>query len=363
MKLTGKQKLLLIGVVGVSASITYFLYRVYKTNKRIKETKVSREELDEYVNRSNVHDNFDHPTLFDDSGDQLGSDNIGLRDRPVHSVLTDNPGVLSLQGYLQEQEELNAASQRMLEERLEKTIISPKDTLTPDIVTEEDEEELNERLIEDDWWQDLPGRRQPIDWTSKPHDPDYSYNVIEGKIMRYDPNSADAENQYEEMMLAGFDKSGDPYTLLTVLFGYDFKASNAQDDTIMNRVRSRRRDFFGPDNLYSEKVTMADVILDFAYLMDQDFDGGMERWADDIVQNLDIDLDTYDNLYIETVIEKIENLDYMTYDRHGFNPPLERDIPRIGMFGLTEIEMTKGEDETIMQQFWDYQSMIGDNIE
>ena len=283
MRLDGKQKAILFGLAIAVASGGYLLYYVYKVNEDVKKRHVSKEEQDAYIKKY-IRDNTE-----DDEEDEEEL----LDDLAYESEYDCDP------------------------------IEDFEDKLTVD----------NQKIYQD--------RFTPYDPDNDDHPYDYNSMLSEGtdEDLKYDKDSTEAELQYRNMLLAGFAKSSHTYKVINSLWDTDFTPGNTKDDLIYNRIKSRREEFFGEDSVWTEHVVVAEVILDFALTMDFDFNGGIERWANAIVERLDP---------IEDPEQFAINLE---------RGSLINQYGEYGLFSLTLEDLTEGPNESISQQFWDWQGV------
>lgn len=158
-------------------------------------------------------------------------------------------------------------------------------------------------------------------------DDDEDLYVDEEKEMedlRFPPNSQEALTQYKAMKMAEFDPNGEAAKILHRLYEVPFKPTNQSDNATWELLADEREQFFGPESIHNNKVTMADLVLYYAYYLDFDLDGGVANWTAQLLYNLDL----------SSGIGAVK-LDTLTHDlvHHVFT-----NENGYGMFGLTDEE-------------------------
>src|SRR5699024_7880711 len=108
----------------------------------------------------------------------------------------------------------------------------------------------------------------------------------EDEEVRFPPNSLQALEQYERMMLAEFKYGSEDYTILKRLYTIRYIPYNEADKTIKEYMTEERKQFFGPASIHNSKITWGDVLLYFARTMDFDLDGGVAYWAGIMINNI-----------------------------------------------------------------------------
>lgn len=170
----------------------------------------------------------------------------------------------------------------------------------------------------------------------------YKNEVEEEEILRYHPNSTEAIEQYTQMRLADLE---DEWVrgMLSILFNKPFEPSSDKDMLIFEHIEQERESFFGPDSVWNNKGTMAELILHFANLDDFDNGGGIEYWARFILTNVDL-MGQISQMRLETRCEAIMQHKY--YNETG-------QITTFGIFGLDpsdpEVDF---EGLSFMEQYW-----------
>lgn len=154
--------------------------------------------------------------------------------------------------------------------------------------------------------------------------------------MKYGANTPEAMAQYKAMKLADVQMSS-WWNIIYRLFEVRFNPINEMDDNIKTSILSDREEFFGENSIYSNEVSIGELILHFADLMSLDFGESTDYFAEWLVSNLCIGLDDPESDYVELGY-KIENHDL--YTKKGF-----------GMFGLTVVQMHERTKDTLFEEY------------
>lgn len=150
------------------------------------------------------------------------------------------------------------------------------------------------------------------------------YMTEEDKVLRHEPNSMEARQQYMKMELAEWVPMEETYQTLLKLFNFPFVPQNDGDHMLMTKIIDYRVQFFGFNSRWAKEVTFAEIILYFAKLTDYNVGGGIRQWVSYILEHNDLEhLGTSGQ--IEKVLEKLNSHSYFNEQRGTY-----------GLFGLTE---------------------------
>ena len=150
------------------------------------------------------------------------------------------------------------------------------------------------------------------------------YMTEEDKVLRHEPNSMEAKQQYMKMELAEWVPMEDAYQTLLKLFNFPFIPQNDGDHMLMTKIIDYRVQFFGFKSRWAKEVSFAEIILYFAKLTDYNCGGGIRQWVDHILNHNDLDhLATSGK--IEGVLERLNSHTYFNEQTGTY-----------GLFGLDE---------------------------
>lgn len=163
---------------------------------------------------------------------------------------------------------------------------------------------------------------------------DVDYNIPlaeimteEDKVLRFEPNSQKALEQYIKMELAEWLPMEPSYQAMLRLSSFPFEPKNDGDHILLTQIIDYRAGFFGMASIWTQQVSFADVILHYARLTDFNCGGGVRSWVDHILEH-----NQFDDLRTSAQIdEAIDRLNDHTY----FN----EELVTFGLFGLTRDQM------------------------
>lgn len=112
--------------------------------------------------------------------------------------------------------------------------------------------------------------------------------VEEVEELRFPPNSKEALHQFEDWQLAEFQEQSPEWRALIRVSTTMFKPTNKQDQAIFDNLVREREAFFGVGSIWNHKISLTDLILYYANLLDFDLDGGVVKWASFLLRNLGI---------------------------------------------------------------------------
>lgn len=164
------------------------------------------------------------------------------------------------------------------------------------------------------------------------------YITEEEKVLRYNPDSIRARDQFIKMELAELLPSSPEYQLMKRLYDFNFEPLNEGDNILHSQLADYRQEFFGPQSRWNELVSFADIITHYARLIDFNIGNGVAHWITYMLGGLDIrEIDS--SFTIENAITRLNQHEY-------YNPK----TASYGVFGLMEGSMRDAQiiaDDTI----------------
>lgn len=128
----------------------------------------------------------------------------------------------------------------------------------------------------------------------------------EGDVLRHEPNSGEALEQYTLMRLADLAHNKDAYWVTYNLFEYKYEPITKADKLIKEYILNERILFFGADSIHAsdKEVTFAEFVLHYVELLEFDCGGGIAEWANYILKQLGISMST-DGAVINDILSKL----------------------------------------------------------
>lgn len=83
-------------------------------------------------------------------------------------------------------------------------------------------------------------------------------------ILRYEPNSLEAKDQYTMLLLSDFDRYSRDYTLLNRLLQVPFSGDPKVNEIMLDNIWEAKAHFYGPDSVWLDVASWGDVIIYFA---------------------------------------------------------------------------------------------------
>lgn len=149
----------------------------------------------------------------------------------------------------------------------------------------------------------------------------------EENVLRHEPNSVEALNQFRRMELAEWTVNEDNYQTMSMLFDFPFEPKNNGDEMLLTQIIDYRAQFFGLGSRWVKQISYADVILHFARKAVFNCDETIGYWVNYFLE--------FNNLFhaysSQAIDEEIESLNSHTY----FN----EERATFGLFGLTRESM------------------------
>lgn len=147
------------------------------------------------------------------------------------------------------------------------------------------------------------------------------------KILRHDPNSREARDQFIKMMVAEWSPGDEAYDVLLYLFTFPFTPTSEEDKLLRKVLMYNREEFFGPDSKWNSRITWADVILHYAQNLEFNLGESINYWTEFMLDNMGMN-----------VIMSSEAIDRLLTDlsNHSFYNP---DTNLFGLFGLDDDQL------------------------
>lgn len=129
---------------------------------------------------------------------------------------------------------------------------------------------------------------------------------VEFEMIKYDVNSDQALEQFNEMMLSDFDRGSDEWFILRSLLDEPVLSDIPQDRITASNIIERRSEFFGPNSKWSNEWTWGEVIIYFGAraasdLPSESYMDYVENW----VLDMGIDIE-----YMESVVSDLNNTEF-----------------------------------------------------
>lgn len=146
----------------------------------------------------------------------------------------------------------------------------------------------------------------------------------EDEVLKHDPNSQEALEQFIAMNLAEWAPGSETYDTLVYLFTFPFAPRTEGDELLRLGLINDRMDFFGEESKWNNRVTYADVILHFAREIMFNVDGSIGFWVDLLLENVGITQFT-SSATVDYILKELNNHTYMNDDTGMY-----------GLFGLDD---------------------------
>lgn len=167
----------------------------------------------------------------------------------------------------------------------------------------------------------------------------------EEEKLRHHPDSQAAWDQYVNMRLADIDDP-DLERFYRILMNVDYyPIEDGRDHIVESNITNDRTLFFGGASRFVGGMTIGELLLHFARLLDFDLDQGIEYWADRLLINIDLE---YHKRLTHT---KLQQTVYEVVNHRWYNSAFEHSF---GIFALYDPEMLPDELESksFMEQYW-----------
>ena len=110
---------------------------------------------------------------------------------------------------------------------------------------------------------------------------EYEYEEDEEEeldILRYEPNSLEAKDQYTMLLLSDFDRYSRDYTLLNRLLQVPFSGDPKVNEIMLDNIWEAKAHFYGPDSVWLDVASWGDVIIYFADRASFDLGNTRDYW-------------------------------------------------------------------------------------
>ena len=97
-------------------------------------------------------------------------------------------------------------------------------------------------------------------------------------ILRYEPNSIQAKDQYVMLLLSDFDRYSRDYTLLNRLLQVPFSGDPKVNEIMLDNIWEAKEYFYGPDSVWLNVTSWGDVIIYFADRAMFDLGNSRDYW-------------------------------------------------------------------------------------
>ena len=114
----------------------------------------------------------------------------------------------------------------------------------------------------------------------------YDEITEEDEVLRHEPNSIEARDQFIAMNLAEWRPGTDTYEKLLYLFTFPFSPTTEGDRILREKLVDERRNFFGEESKWNARVTYAEVVLYFARETEFNVDGVLDDWVNLFLDNM-----------------------------------------------------------------------------
>ena len=111
------------------------------------------------------------------------------------------------------------------------------------------------------------------------------YIKEEEKVLRFDPNTLQARDQFIKMELAELLPNSREYQIMKRLFDFYFEPLCDGDGILYSQLVDHRAEFFGFNSKWNDNVSMGDIITYYARRADYDLGGGVAHWVHTFVRN------------------------------------------------------------------------------
>ena len=125
-------------------------------------------------------------------------------------------------------------------------------------------------------------------------------------ILRYEPNSLEAKDQYVMLLLSDFDRYSRDYTLLNRLLQVPFGGDPKVNGFMLDNVFEAKEQFYGPDSVWLDVTSWGDVIIYFADRAEFDLGYTRDYWFGTFMDTIGFSTD--DNVSDQEFEEIVDSL-------------------------------------------------------
>ena len=145
---------------------------------------------------------------------------------------------------------------------------------------------------------------------------------VEMEMIKYDINSEQALEQFNEMMLADFDRGSEEWFILRTLLDEPVLSDVPKDEITAGNIIERRIEFFGRDSKWSTEWTWGEVFIYFGSraardLPSESYMDYVENW----IVDMGIDVD-----YMESVVQDLNNTEFWYNGVYGIFSLYDDDV-------------------------------------
>ena len=97
-------------------------------------------------------------------------------------------------------------------------------------------------------------------------------------ILKYEPNSLEAKDQYVMLLLSDFDRYSRDYTLLNRLLRVPFSGDPKVNEIMLENIWEAKVHFYGPDSVWLDVASWGDVAIYFADRAEFDLGYTRDYW-------------------------------------------------------------------------------------
>ena len=97
-------------------------------------------------------------------------------------------------------------------------------------------------------------------------------------ILKYEPNSMEAKDQYVMLLLSDFDRYSRDYTLLNRLLQVPFSGDPKVNEIMLENIWEAKAHFYGPDSVWLDVASWGDVAIYFADRAEFDLGYTRDYW-------------------------------------------------------------------------------------
>ena len=97
-------------------------------------------------------------------------------------------------------------------------------------------------------------------------------------ILKYEPNSLEAKDQYVMLLLSDFDRYSRDYTLLNRLLRVPFSGDPKVNEIMLENIWEAKVHFYGPDSVWLDVTSWGDVAIYFADRAEFDLGYTRDYW-------------------------------------------------------------------------------------
>ena len=97
-------------------------------------------------------------------------------------------------------------------------------------------------------------------------------------ILKYEPNSLEAKDQYVMLLLSDFDRYSRDYTLLNRLLQVPFSGDPKVNEIMLENIWEAKAHFYGPDSVWLDVASWGDVAIYFADRAEFDLGYTRDYW-------------------------------------------------------------------------------------